>query len=366
MIGVFHAFPSLGELKRNYLFFDELQTSAAFLQSNLHQLTSYAGNRGRIEALTDFQREMDYLFESGIIQPNEDIESRILPDYGSFNNESIALLFNRKVKIDPALKQFYNNVKSIQKIFGIEIKGQQEHMSILATEWNEGTKFALEKFLSGRSSIEEIVYFINTFSNLYSRYATILLNKKFEDKRYAPLLTTDKSLRKIILERLNYVDNSETDWYGLPNDNNLSQLVKIVINKLPVPDDTTSWETLKDFKNDRQAHGAAMRLHNWMFKIVRSDLKIYEVEAELEDLLFTYEEQLRVHKVKYKAGVLESLVVPTMDFFEDLAKLKPGKATKGLFELHKNQFYALEAEMKLPGREVAYIQRANDFFRKRK
>jgi hypothetical protein len=48
-----------------------------------------------------------------------------------------------------------------------------------------------------------------------------------------------------------------------------------------------------------------------------------------------------------------------------VAKLNPGKATKGLFELHKKQFYALEAEMKLPGREVAYIQRANDFFRKR-
>ncbi|KQC01196.1 hypothetical protein [Pedobacter sp. Hv1] len=355
MIGIFHSFPSISDLKRNFLFFEELQTSEAFLKGNLEQLIRFTGSRGEDnEYLNRFLCDIEYLFELGVISANEDIETRILPEYGGFNNNIINLYLGMgKRKVDKNLMEFYKNVKSIKDVFGIEIIGRSNFNQILAPSWDGSEKFPLEDFLSNRTSLHSILDFINHFSSLYSRYATVFLNKKFDDKVYSPLVTTDSAPRKI---NLSYLHDRWDD------DSRNQRLIKVIIDKLPVPDDSTSWEQLIDFKNDRHSFGASLALRNWINEMARSDLKLYEITDKLEDLLYRYQENLAIHKIRYRSGLFESIVLPTAEFLEDMASFKPSKATKAVIELHKRQYYALEDELKLPGREIAYIQKANDFF----
>ena len=136
----------------------------------------------------------------------------------------------------------------------------------------------------------------------------------------------------------------------------VEEVVKVVINHLPIPDDSTSWEQIMDFRNDLDTQGKFLGLRNWMNDVARAKLTPLEVEQKLEWMIHDYQEHMNLHRMKANTGTLETILV-------SLADRKFGDIVKGLFSVKHKQIALLEAEAKSPGREIAIISKAQETFR---
>lgn len=141
-----------------------------------------------------------------------------------------------------------------------------------------------------------------------------------------------------------------------------SDIVSLVFNKFPVPDELTPWENIIEFRRNQENRSRLTLLRNWTNKITRQAGNINEAEEELEALLYQYQQSLDVYEIKYSHGILETLITTTAEWLEMIAKLQIGKMAKTLFNLRRRNVDLLEAETKAPGREISYILGAQRTF----
>jgi hypothetical protein len=59
---------------------------------------------------------------------------------------------------------------------------------------------------------------------------------------------------------------------------------------------------------------------------------------------------------------MEVYVMPLIEFVEDFAKFNWSKIAKGVLSVKKREVELMEAEMKAPGRECAYVFEARKRF----
>lgn len=151
----------------------------------------------------------------------------------------------------------------------------------------------------------------------------------------------------------------------LPNQNNIKKedVIRVIIEKMPIPSEATPWESIKDFKADNRNSGKLASLKVWLNSVVKSERSISEVEDELEHLLHDYEQSLKIHNIKFRTGVFQSLTVGTAEVIENMVWLKFSKLASGLFSARKEKAELLSLELNAPGREVAYIVEANTRFK---
>ena len=100
-----------------------------------------------------------------------------------------------------------------------------------------------------------------------------------------------------------------------------------------------------------------------MYDIARAKLTPLEIEQKLEWLLKEYREHMKVHHMKTNASTLETIVVIGAECLENLVKLQLGKLAKVPFTIRQRKVALLEGELKSPGREIAFISKAQDTFR---
>jgi hypothetical protein len=141
-----------------------------------------------------------------------------------------------------------------------------------------------------------------------------------------------------------------------------SCVVQIVIQALPLPDNSTSWEQIIEFRSDPNSKHKFLDLRNWMNEVARGALEPIEVEQKLEHLMSQYQRHMALHRMKTTAGILETVVVSTAEFLEDFVKFKWGKIAKGLFALKHRRIALMEGELTSPGSEVAYIIKSREQF----
>lgn len=139
-------------------------------------------------------------------------------------------------------------------------------------------------------------------------------------------------------------------------------VVSIVLKRLPSPDESVSWEHIVEYRNDPDSKGKMLALRNWMHEVARSNLTHQEIEDKLDWLIYDYERHLDLHNMKYKTGILETVLTVGAEFLESVIKIKWGKAAKTLFSMKHQRIALLEAEMGNPGSEVAYIANAREHF----
>ena len=111
----------------------------------------------------------------------------------------------------------------------------------------------------------------------------------------------------------------------------VEEVIKVAINHLPAPDDSTSWEQIMDFRSDPNTERKFLDLRNWMNKTARAKLTPLEIEQELESLLQVYQQHMELHRMKTNASTLETIIVTGAEIAENLVKLQFGKLAKGLF-----------------------------------
>ena len=131
----------------------------------------------------------------------------------------------------------------------------------------------------------------------------------------------------------------------------------VVLKSLPLPDDTTPWEAVFDFRNDPTARGHILALKRWMNAIANDD-KLHneaEVSEELEYLLNEYDAYMKLKRARFTTGTLETLFVTAGDVLEHLVRLRFSSAAKALFSIRERELDLLEAERDAPGRDLIYI-----------
>ncbi|MEA2165258.1 MAG: hypothetical protein QOK37_3385 [Thermoanaerobaculia bacterium] len=139
-------------------------------------------------------------------------------------------------------------------------------------------------------------------------------------------------------------------------------VAQIVVERLPMPDDSVSVEEILRFREDDDARRSFRRLHAWMAEAARGGRSRHELAEELELLIDKYTEYMRIHKMKAQTGYLETFFTAAADVLTGLAHLDLASATRSLFALRMRKIGLLEAEMAAPGREVAYVVSAQARF----
>ena len=140
-----------------------------------------------------------------------------------------------------------------------------------------------------------------------------------------------------------------------------SNVVQIVIHSLPIPDESTSWEQILEFRSDPDSASKFAHLRNWMNDVSRNDLSPNEIKDKLELLLDDYNKHMKNHGVKTRSGSLVAVLKVAAGLASGglLAKLS---IVEALYSLKRMKTELLEGELNAPGREVAYLIKANEAF----
>jgi hypothetical protein len=147
-----------------------------------------------------------------------------------------------------------------------------------------------------------------------------------------------------------------TKYYQMPG----ASVLDVIIKKFPIPSCDVRLEDLLEFRADNDAMLALRRLRRWATKCASDHVSSKELEEEIQDLVDKYTEYMHLHRMKYECGVLRTFVSTTLELAENLMRLRVKAAFDTLFTLRTNSLALTEAELKAPGREVAYIILAKD------
>lgn len=143
---------------------------------------------------------------------------------------------------------------------------------------------------------------------------------------------------------------------------NKGDIVEIVLNALPTPGESTSWEQIIEYRGDPDSHSKFLALRNWMNQLARAGLASLEVEQQLEFLVDEYEQHLRLHRMKTNAGTLETVIVAGAEFLENLSRFRLSKSANALFSARHRKIALIEQELTAPGRDVAYVIKTREMF----
>ncbi len=155
---------------------------------------------------------------------------------------------------------------------------------------------------------------------------------------------------------------SYTNYQSLSSRFTQSNVAQIVINKLPLPDDTTPWEEILDYRNDPEVKKDLVALNRWMRKITSENMSANEIEEELEWLTNEFQSHMRLHKIKAQTETIEAVIKAPLEIIENLIKFKWSKILDPFLAIKKRQVALLEAELSAPGREIAYIVKTKEAF----
>jgi hypothetical protein len=132
-------------------------------------------------------------------------------------------------------------------------------------------------------------------------------------------------------------------------------VLKIVIDAVPSPDAMTPWEDIFGLREDSQAKAQLLKLRKWARKLATSVTSTKKIQEEVCDLLNDYETYMKIHTKKRIRGPLETFMTVAGEVLEDIAKLRFGSLAKKPFTFRHRKLELMEAELKAPGREVAYL-----------
>ena len=176
---------------------------------------------------------------------------------------------------------------------------------------------------------------------LNARVYSIILNNK-DQNVYTPII------------RSNYYNFATPDHFST------SSVLSVLLNKFPTPSTDVELDKFIDFKNDPDTQLKLARLKDWILEISKKNYSEKEIEQKIDYLLQEYTAQLDLHKLKYNLGYIETFVTISLEVLENVAKLNLSKAAKVLFDLSKQDISLLEAEQKLPGKELAFLHKLNN------
>ena len=178
-------------------------------------------------------------------------------------------------------------------------------------------------------------------ADVYGRVAAVELQS--EDTVALPLLATSTTTESCLPTRK-------------------ADVLRVVYEGIPMPDETTPWQAILDFRNDDAAREQFVRLRCWINKSTRSEVSASEVRDELEALIAAYCTYMKGQHRRLAVGRLELFCTAVGECLDSFPLLKVSPMLKVLFRAERLQRDLMEEELKAPGREVAYVVAARSQF----
>ena len=139
-------------------------------------------------------------------------------------------------------------------------------------------------------------------------------------------------------------------------------VIRITLREFPVLYDSTPWQSVVEFRMDKEVRSQFSRLKNWINNVARNGLKEYEIADELREMIHEYQLGMNYHKMKAAEGELKVVLTTNIDVAESLTRMQMSGASKNLFSITDYQLNLLDEERRTPGREIAYIVSAKASF----
>ncbi len=134
-----------------------------------------------------------------------------------------------------------------------------------------------------------------------------------------------------------------------------SPVWRIVFEEMPQLDTRASWQDVFDFRKEEKTQHLIRNLRRWARKIVAEDWTAAELQDEVRELLYEYENHLRIARMGANKGILEILITGTADLAENIIKLRLGKIGALVSLFRERKVKLLEEESRAPGRELALL-----------
>lgn len=140
--------------------------------------------------------------------------------------------------------------------------------------------------------------------------------------------------------------------------------LSIILNQFPTLDENNDIQRVIEFKKDKDASLKLLRLRDWVADLSLKNIDEKYIIQKLEYLTKEYEDQITLYKLRFNRGLLETVVVLGADVLGNLVSFQWGKAAKAFFDLNRQKLLLSEAEKKAVGKEVAYIHKVQETFKK--
>jgi hypothetical protein len=278
------------------------------------------------------------------------------------------------------LRELREVMNSILDLEGNEINAIKPFLQsfISDTEWLEEKGIVFEPKIETEITQENLINILQTNSIIASEIRNLnkILKDKLSNQRLESPLNKikDKKVTDGILLRMmslmmgikpniSVVTTLPIEEYTqkIPDINPID-LVQVIIKKLPLPDGTTPWEKIIDYRRDPDNQNNLLALRRWIRKASIQNLSRNEIEEEIEWLINEFQRHMKFHKMKANTETLEVLVKVPFEILENLVKLKLSKIPEPFFALKKRQLMLMEAEINAPGKELAYIIKSREAF----
>ena len=180
-------------------------------------------------------------------------------------------------------------------------------------------------------------------------------NDSFLEFRVFALILSENYDVNICEENIINLDNPKTKK---------TETIKLLLKKLPFLNSDIDLDHFKEFKRDPDSKLKLAALRNWMTDITYTQYTQNEIEDKMEFLLMQYQDHMHRAKLKYTLGSAEFWITAVPEIINDLAHFKLGSAAKALFGFAKKELMLLEEERKAPGKELAFVYKAQQEFGK--
>lgn len=134
---------------------------------------------------------------------------------------------------------------------------------------------------------------------------------------------------------------------------NEQTVLRVAIQALPAPDESCSWADILDFK--ASLHDKRWCFHRWLHSMASKEWAEAELRDEIEWMVNEYTKAMKIHHIKASRSFLDVFVISPLEIIENLVKFNWSKIVRGALQVSMRKVELLEAEMKAPGRECAYV-----------
>jgi hypothetical protein len=132
-----------------------------------------------------------------------------------------------------------------------------------------------------------------------------------------------------------------------------SSLLNIGLKALPAPSEDCSWEAILEFRQELAEKRWGFR--RWLQSLAQKDRSEAEIRDDIEWTVSEYRKAMAIHKIKASQSFVDVFVICPLEIIENLVKFNWSKIAKGALSVQKRKVELMEAEMKAPGRECAYV-----------
>ena len=155
----------------------------------------------------------------------------------------------------------------------------------------------------------------------------------------------------------------ETDSFAMLAGKRNDAVLQVLIENFPVPGEDVSLADVVEFKRDKKVQDQLQLLRRWIRKTLGKEKATpAEIGEEIADNLSDFKASMEVAQMRYKTERLYTLMTFPLATIERIVKLQFSQIFEPVFTIRKAKITLLEAEMKAPGRELAFLNASIERF----